>query len=1038
MSFATRLARQLGLNRVSVDTPLSQDQRTPLLPSTAIRPLDALPARPGPEGSSAPRAALPVQPHERPAATADSPDPAASNPPPGGVVLDAMRSPAPDLAALASALIQRDGQPPDAVASLAAELSRLDLSSVPPVPELPSAPVVLVAQSLAAACGGDARLAQDALDALAELDAEAELIASWQGAGRPTAASPWLSPSPSPSAALLSSPARLSDAGRRRRQDALRNNRAGWGAMLIEHAAADEQAARQAAWRTASALGGTPAGMDVLMAVTARPIDPARRRDFALLLKASEGAPRSLGHEGDPTALLRDPAARESLSGEAVACAVARMAGDLAAAEPHRWALAAVRNDLHETGPGTPFAALDARLMKMGRWIERAAPKGALRLRNPMLGKSPFRALRHGLQGVERGPAATRHRPARERALTEAAQALREGLLAQSPPRSGDGDADEAQSPPLSRGLLRAAVLAHCVDTASAASFERLGFDADARTAIADRLARWMLSERAASDPPVVSALARRVGELPELQALGALRLDAAMLGQWLNEARAGDAGRAASEPAAAALASAASALKRAHDEAQGRDTRIKSVDRETLRSALKDIVAHIEGSSRLRLTGGGIAGVGLRQVTASISAVASALFVRGRLDARAQHGRHAVFEIAMPPYDMEIVLGTQRQSTQQLGVGAAVGPDLGIAKLGLNVDSLLYGRDRSDLAGLSLRLPHVGRPQAELRAEFSRLVDRLIDHSAHGAAASDAAALSERGEPLLRQLLQEFPELTVNRIGDAGDSRRRHGIGADVTGSLGKWMLKATASAGAYVDAQRDVTRRYGDASGAMRVERTIDGSSTRATFALRGALGVSKTVAGSVGDAGKADAALGALQAGIGVDRILGGAFERREAVYEDGRLHPLSFVETEYQDLDQFAARMRPQLDAWVAAGVDRQRLERLIADIQRHASPNHSAAARFIVRPDMRLRDDAYRSALALCQRQAGGMPAEAAALERAIEAQWRDPAAMQPYSVRSYERNAAQRTFGLDLVVQVGSVTAAEASHIDARLDVPAR
>jgi hypothetical protein len=46
--------------------------------------------------------------------------------------------------------------------------------------------------------------------------------------------------------------------------------------------------------------------------------------------------------------------------------------------------------------------------------------------------------------------------------------------------------------------------------------------------------------------------------------------------------------------------------------------------------------------------------------------------------------------------------------------------------------------------------------------------------------------------------------------------------------------------------------------------------------------------------------------------------------------------------------------------------------------------------------------------------------------------------MRPYSMRSYERNMAQRTHGLDLVVQLGSVTAAEASHIDARVDVPAR
>jgi hypothetical protein len=191
-------------------------------------------------------------------------------------------------------------------------------------------------------------------------------------------------------------------------------------------------------------------------------------------------------------------------------------------------------------------------------------------------------------------------------------------------------------------------------------------------------------------------------------------------------------------------------------------------------------------------------------------------------------------------------------------------------------------------------------------------------------------------------------------------------------------------------------------------------------------------------VGAAGKADVALGALQAGVGAERVLGGVFDRREAVYEDGRLHPLSFVETEYQNLDQFTAQMRPRIDAWVEAGADRQRLEQLLADIQRHASPNHSAAARSVVRPEMRQRDDAYRSALMLCERMPGGMPAEAAALEHAIEAQWRDPAAVRPYSVRSYERNSAQRASGLDLVVQVGSVTAAEASHIDARLDVPAR
>ena len=1026
MSFTTRIARHLGLSRVGVDTPLSQEQRTPLLPSTAIRPLDAPPARPQPDSAAAPRAALParsVEAGDTAAAAVSQPEPPSRTAPTGAVLLDTMRIDRPDLAPLIATLFPRDGAMPEDLARLAGQLSRLDLSGVPPTPDLPSAPVVLLTQSLAAACEGDARLALDALDSLAALDAEAELIAAWQaGANRTSAGSPLLSASPSPSAALLGSPGRLTDVGRRRRQDGLRNNRLGWGPMLIEHAAADELAARQAAWRTSSALGGTPAGMDVLMAVTARPVDPARRRDFALLLKASEGAPRALDHHGDPTALLRDPTALRTLTGEAVFCAAARMAGDVAASTPHRWALAAVRNDLHETGPGTRFAALDARLMKMGRWIDRAAPRGALRPRNPLIGKSPFRALRHGVQGVERGPAA-RHRQAREQALTEAASALRDGLLRAAAGRSTGPAAVPAH-------LLRAAVLSHCLEDASP-SFERMGFDADARTAIAERLARLMLSEAAAADPPVLGALARRLGELPELKALAALRLDSAALSAWVSDARS-DTASAASGPSASPLLTASAALARAEDEANGRDTRVKSIDRETLRTALKDIVANIEGSSRLRLTGGGIAGVGLRQITASISAVASALFVRGRVDARAQGARHAVFEIAMPPYDMEIVLGTQRQATRQVGLGASVGPDLGLFKIGGNVDALLYGHDRSELQGLSLRLPRVGRPVSELRAEFSRLIDRLIDHGAGGAARNP-------GDPsLLRELLQEFPDLTVNQIGDAGDARRRHGLGADVTASLGRWRLKATASAGGYVETQRDVTRRYGDASGAMRVERRIDGHASRAGVALRASLGVSQTVAGSVGDAGKADLTMGALQAGIGAERVLGGVFERREAVYEDGRLHPLSFVETEYQDLDAFAKQVKPQLGDWVAAGADRQRLEQLVADIQRHANPNHSAAARVVVGTAMRLRDDAYRSAIALCERQPGGLPAEVAALERAVESQWRDPAAMRPYSMRSYERNLAQRTHGLDLVVQIGSVTAAEASHIDARLDVPAR
>ena len=81
---------------------------------------------------------------------------------------------------------------------------------------------------------------------------------------------------------------------------------------------------------------------------------------------------------------------------------------------------------------------------------------------------------------------------------------------------------------------------------------------------------------------------------------------------------------------------------------------------------------------------------------------------------------------------------------------------------------------------------------------------------------------------------------------------------------------------------------------------------------------------------------------------------------------------------------------------------------------------------------------YRSALQLCAQHPGGRKDIAEELARTIEAAWTDPAAVQPYSIRSYERNAVQATKGVDLVVQLASLEMAEASHIDNRLDAPAQ
>ncbi|MDA8448655.1 hypothetical protein M5C97_05400 [Acidovorax sp. NCPPB 3859] len=1049
MSLLGKLTRCFGISRVTFDTPAGQAQQMPSLASTAVRPLDAPARRPlrQPRADSArpPRGAVPAAAaNAARGGTAGAPGGTARTGSAGSTashaLLDAMEQAQPDMSRCVRSLFSRTAHRFGVAADLADALSQVDVSRMAPIPGLPGAPRVLLAQAIAAATGGDATRALDALAVLQEMDPAREVATAWRqrqaGACGGEAGSVYGTPAESLEGsddgseygtARPSLEADGPDFSTPRRSSA----------SAEADGAARAAAARQAAWRTAAALAATPMGQDVLQAVVAVPVEASQRQDFALLLKAAAALPQTLPRtlpeiaEGlagerigsvDPAALLARAGARDCLPGRAIACAAARMAGDVQAAQPHRWALAAVRNDLFETGPGSDFAAIDARLVKTGRWIERAAPQRGRLLRNPLVGKTPFTALRHGTQGVERGPAIARHRRAREAALREAAEGLRAHLsdAALRMRTPGPGQAPEA--------LLRAAVLAHCLQAPAPEPLEREGLDAAARGDIAGRLA-GMLSPGLDADGR--TGLAHRLAGAPALQALATLRLDERTMGQWLDEARAvaGAATQAAGD-GPEALHAASAALARAREEVEGRDTRVPVVDRETVRAALKEIIARLEGSSRLRLSSGGLVGVGLRQITSSVSAIASAFFLRGRIDGRVQRGRQAVFEIAMPPYDMEIVLGTQRQAARQVGVGAFVGPDIGLAKAGVNVDTVLYGRERADVSGISLRLPRVGRPVPELRAEFSALVDALLDGCHGGAPPGD-------GPPLLQRLLQAFPELTVNRIGRAGDGRRRHAVGVDAAASAGHWGAKLSGSVGGFVEAQRNVTKHYADATGHMRVERSIEGHLNKAGVAARVSAGFGTALASTTAASGGVDLSVAALQAGAAVENVFSGLSRRREAVYEAGRLHPLSFVETEYQNVEAFLDAMGPQAADWVDAGIERPRLDALLQAVRQHAAPIHSFAARCTVTPAMRQRDDAYRSAPQLCAQHPGGLPDAAQALAARIESQWTDPAAVQPYSLRSYERHMVQRTRGIDLVVQWASLEAAEASHIDNRIDVPA-
>lgn len=999
------LADKIGLNRYSVETPVSHSQQTANHRDLGVRPTpvrqaratananelpprqQAQPARhqaaasDTPGAVTSPRAALSPSPARSESALVTRPvDSAAADGAPAHALVEAMAQGAARLPDLIEQQFGHVAQTLFAKTALRQALQALEPAMAATAPVgLPGMPAVLLAQSLALATGADASRATAALAALRQMDPIASLRTAWRQAA--------------PGPAMASLP---------------------------------EQAD---AWRAAVALNATPCGMRLLQAVMARPVMPAQEKDFSLLLKTAAAiCTREPGLDPVPAALLSGRLPPATLLAEALACAAARLAGDVQAAQPHAWALNAVRNDLFETGPGSPFAAANARLMKLGRWIDLAAGGRRFGLRNPMTGKSAFRALRYGAQQVDRGPAISRHRKALDAALRRAATQLRD-LLVHMAPLGRVGGMDR---PP--RALLRAAVLDHCLAAPGATPLDGQRFDGAALDDIAQRLA----GQLAAGDQALALARAPGMRRLPELQALAQQPMSMERLDEWLADAVADHAAVPDVEAGqgAAWAGAVAAELQAARREVHGHDTRLPRVSLEGIRDALKHIVRNLEGSSRLRLTSGGVVGVGLKQVSATVSALATGLLLRGRLDARHQWGRQAVFEIAMPPYDMEIMVATQKSRASQLGLGAFAGPHLGLVRAGGSADLLIHGAEDSSLQGVTLRLPRIGRPVSELRAEFAHLVDRLIDGT--------AVQGQQGGEPLLRQLLQAFPELTVNQVGQAGDRRRRHGFTAEGQAAVQFLGQRATASVGLSAEVQRGVVRHYEDGAGSMQVRRHIEG------WNARGGMGARLTAGGTVaaGPVGLSSGNTDSTLIGASADLIVAGSSERREEVRQDGRLHPISFTETEYLNLGNFLQRMAGHREEWVQARLaspgtsrtpeaEHATLQRFLDEVAQQATPTHTYAVRSTIRPEAAARIDAFESSAQLAARQAGAHPPAreaASAMVRAAEAEWSKPESLQPYSLRAYERLATQGSTGVNLVAQVATLHAAEASHIDNRLD----
>ncbi len=111
---------------------------------------------------------------------------------------------------------------------------------------------------------------------------------------------------------------------------------------------------------------------------------------------------------------------------------------------------------------------------------------------------------------------------------------------------------------------------------------------------------------------------------------------------------------------------------------------------------------------------------------------------------------------------------------------------------------------------------------------------------------------------------------------------RGRRGLGRPLGARL-------SGSVGGFAEAQRNITKHYADATGHMRVERSIEGHLDKAGAAVRVSAGFGTALASATAASGGVDLSLTALHAGAAAEHVFSGLSRRREAVLRGGTPAP-----------------------------------------------------------------------------------------------------------------------------------------------------
>jgi hypothetical protein len=568
------------------------------------------------------------------------------------------------------------------------------------------------------------------------------------------------------------------------------------------------------------------------------------------------------------------------------------------AADPHRhdWAIGVLRNGMTTDVAGSPFCRIEDRLVRKiaGKWVDLATSETRTRWQRVMTGMSPlrhkypfnaFKKTDGSFKNVTQGSTMDRRHM---RHASEIVEALLER------PASSAHASDDAL-----RRLVRLAFLKEWKTKRIPTLLEGDQCDQQQLQAMADTLAAT----------PGVTANKAKVSSM--LQAENKRYLPE-LLDQWLMDTL---------ELSGPATAEQMHQYAVSMARVKGATTafRMGQMTRENLANSIADLIRdELELGAGLTLTNGGTVGASTKGISQLIVGALGGWIVRVSVFVRMHRLRHAALEFKLSSAGVELRAGSHTINSKTAGISTFFGLNVNAlnilrCRVGGGVDTAI-AVDKERFSGVVLRLPR-GKNGIEedpaVRARFAEVVRRLLLRDA-GASSSINAPGSDGASPL-KNLLQQFSDLSVNLVGQAlGDVRHveknleiaaRAGIGAVALGPTAAISTDHTAH-----------NERYIEEQGRVRIEKITQETRRAVNLNARAFSGfpMDRIPGGAVATL-PPTLTLGDINTDIwGIGNIV-----KHNLIFQDGQIDPRSFVIEAYGHLNGFIDHIVAHLDVWCAA-------------------------------------------------------------------------------------------------------------------------